>query len=41
MKFPYFEAKAGILGQYGWKKVSFWRWIQLWGSNHLVRIKFK
>ena len=22
-----FEAKSGVFGEYGWKRISFWRWL--------------
>ena len=22
-----FEAKSGVFGEYGWKRISFWKWL--------------
>ena len=39
IKKPLFFAKAGFWGQYGWKKVSFWRWTFL-QSEHVTKVRW-
>jgi hypothetical protein len=40
MKKPTFEAKMGVWGQFGWKKIKWWQFILGWLDNRVIRIKW-
>jgi len=39
LPFPRFYAKAGYFGEYGWKRISFLKWLTLI-PEHVTKIKF-
>lgn len=35
-----FEAKSGVFGEYGWKRISFWRWLILF-PDHVTKSRVR
>lgn len=40
MKRPIFEAKVGIFGEYGWKKINFLQYLLLTLDSRVCRVRW-